>query len=54
MSNPNVELVFESLVAYQQDDEEAWDEVSYELGEIVEVDESVLWCRSTSLGPAVA
>jgi ketosteroid isomerase-like protein len=81
MTNPNIPLVYEVLVAYQQRDEEklrermdpeieiygapdivnagtyegfegyrrwvreweeAWDEVAYELGEIIEVDESVL------------
>jgi hypothetical protein len=81
MANPNVERVYETLVAYQQGDdlklremfhpegeiygapgivnsgtyhgfdgfrqwvtewEEAWDEINYELGQIIEVDESVL------------
>jgi ketosteroid isomerase-like protein len=79
--NPNVERIYQTLVAYQQGDEEglrqlihpegeiygapgivnagtyygyegfrqwvsqweeAWEEISYELGEIVEVDEAVL------------
>jgi ketosteroid isomerase-like protein len=81
MSNPNVALVYDTLAAYQQGDEErlrslihpeaeaygapglintgtyrgyeglrewlrqweeAWDEESYELGEIIEVDDSIL------------
>ena len=81
MTNPNVALVYEVLVAYQQGDEEklrermnpdaetyggpdivnagtyhgfegfqrwvreweeAWEEISYELGELIEVDESIL------------
>jgi ketosteroid isomerase-like protein len=81
VTNSNVQLVYETLVAYQQGDEEtlrrlmhpegqvygapgmvntgtyhgwdgfrqwvsqweeAWDEISYELGELVEVDESVI------------
>ena len=81
MANPNIQRVYETLVAYQNGDEEslrklihpegeiygapgivnagtyhgyegfrqwvsqweeAWDEISYELGEIIELDESVL------------
>jgi ketosteroid isomerase-like protein len=81
VENPNTALVYETLVAYQQDDEEAlqrlihpegeiygapgivnagtyhgydgfrqwvgqweeaWEEISYELGELIELDESVI------------